>query len=42
MAQETLIINVEYGVEDEEYGPVYVATNRDIKLVTDGRSFVHA
>jgi predicted RNase H-like HicB family nuclease len=37
--QDTLHINVEYSTEDEEYGPVYVATNRDIKLVTDGKTF---
>jgi len=37
--QEILYIDVEYSTEDEEYGPVYVATNRDIHLVTDGRTF---
>ncbi len=33
-----LYIDVEY-TEDDEYGPVYVATNDAIGLVTDGRSF---
>lgn len=34
-----LYINVEYNTEDEEYGPVYVATNDVIGLVTEAKSF---
>jgi predicted RNase H-like HicB family nuclease len=35
----TLYIEVQYNTEDEEYGPMYIATNDDIGLVTDGKSF---
>jgi hypothetical protein len=34
--QDTLYVNVEYSTEDEEFGPVYIATCHDIGLVTDG------
>ena len=34
--QDTLIIHVEYNTED---GIVYIATNDDIGLVTDGQTF---
>ena len=37
--KDTLTISVEFSTEDEDYGPVYVATNDDIGLVTDGRTF---
>ncbi len=37
--QDTLTIDVEYNLEDEEYGPVYVATNDVLHLVTDGFTF---
>lgn len=36
---DTLIINVTYSTEDEDYGAVYIATNDQIGLVTDGRTF---
>jgi len=35
----TLYIDVQYNTEDEEYGPMYIATNDEIGLVTDGKSF---
>jgi predicted RNase H-like HicB family nuclease len=37
--ETTLYIDVEYNTEDEEYGPMYIATNDMIGLVTDGKSF---
>ncbi len=37
--RDTLYINVRYDTEDEEYGPVYIATNDDLPLVTDGQTF---
>lgn len=37
--EDTLYIDVEYSTEDEEYGPVYIATNDRLSLVTDGRTF---
>ncbi len=37
--QDTLVINVVYSTEDKDYGPVYVATNDQIGLVTDGKTF---
>ena len=37
--RNTLVVQVEYSTEDEDYGPVYVATCDDIGLVTDGRTF---
>ena len=37
--QETLSINVEYSTEDEAYGPIYVAWNDQINLVTEGQTF---
>jgi len=36
--QDTLTINVKFSAEDQEYGPVYVATNDSIGLVTDGKT----
>jgi predicted RNase H-like HicB family nuclease len=39
MPQDTLTIEIEYNTEDEEYGPVYIATNDEIGLVTDGKTF---
>ncbi len=36
---EVLYIDVEYNIEDEEYGPMYIATNDTIGLVTDGKTF---
>jgi predicted RNase H-like HicB family nuclease len=35
----TLYIDVQHNTEDEEYGPVYIATNDQIGLVADGKSF---
>ncbi len=37
--QDTIHVNVEYSREDEEYGPVYVASCQEIAVVTDGRTF---
>jgi predicted RNase H-like HicB family nuclease len=37
--QTTLYVNVEYSTDDEKDGPVYVASNDALSLVTDGRSF---
>jgi predicted RNase H-like HicB family nuclease len=34
-----LTIDVDYNTEDAEYGAVYIATNNQIGLVTDGRTF---
>jgi hypothetical protein len=34
-----LTIDVEYNTEDVQYGAVYIATNNQIGLVTDGRTF---
>jgi predicted RNase H-like HicB family nuclease len=39
MPQDTLTIEIEYNTEDEEYGAMYIATNDEIGLVTDGRTF---
>lgn len=36
---DTLEIKVEYNTEDQEYGPVYIATNDAIGLITDGQTF---
>jgi predicted RNase H-like HicB family nuclease len=36
--QDTLYINVEYSTEDEDYGPVYIATCGLLGLTTDGRT----
>ncbi len=36
---EVLYIDIEYNIEDEEYGPMYIATNDRIGLVTDGKTF---
>jgi predicted RNase H-like HicB family nuclease len=35
----TIYIDVQYNTEDEEYGPMYIASNDAIGLVTDGNSF---
>ena len=34
-----LYIDVEFNVEDDQYGPMYIATNDKIGLVTDGKTF---
>ena len=34
-----LYIDVELNVEDDQYGPMYIATNDRIGLVTDGHTF---
>ena len=36
---EVLTIDIEYNTEDEEHGPMYIASNDRIGLVTDGRTF---
>lgn len=36
---DILIIEVEYNTEDEDYGPVYIATNRQLHLIADGKTF---
>ena len=36
---EILYIDIEYNTEDEEYGPMYIATNDRIGLVADGATF---
>jgi predicted RNase H-like HicB family nuclease len=35
---DTIHVNVEYSTEDEEYGPVYVASCEEISVVTDGKT----
>jgi predicted RNase H-like HicB family nuclease len=35
---DTIHVNVEYSTEDEEYGPVYVASCVEIAAVTDGKT----
>lgn len=37
--RDTLTIDVEFNTEDQDYGPVYIASNDDIGLVTDGQTF---
>ncbi len=37
--RDTITVNVEYDTIDEEYGPVYVASNDELSLVTDGQTF---
>ena len=37
--RDTIVVNVEYDITDEEYGPVYVASNDELSLVTDGQTF---
>lgn len=37
--KDTLTIAIEYNTEDEDYGPVYIASNDQIGLVTDGKTF---
>lgn len=37
--RDTVTINVEYNIEDEEYGPVYVASCDDLMFTTDGKTF---
>jgi hypothetical protein len=39
MSANTLIIDIEYNTEDEEYGGVYIATQNQIGLVTYGKTF---
>lgn len=36
--RDTVHVNVEYNTEDEEYGPVFVASCEEISVVTDGRT----
>ena len=36
--QDTLYVDVEYSTEDEEFGPVYVASCTLLGLTTDGRT----
>ncbi len=38
-ARDTIYVNVEYDITDEEYGPVYIASNDELSLVTDGSTF---
>jgi predicted RNase H-like HicB family nuclease len=37
--KDTLRVTVIYSTEDDEYGPMYVATCDEIGLVTDGHTF---
>jgi predicted RNase H-like HicB family nuclease len=36
---DTIQVRVEYSEEDDEHGPVYVASNDDLMFTTDGRTF---
>ena len=36
--KDAIHVSVEYSTEDEEYGPVYVATCEEIAVVTDGKT----
>lgn len=36
---DTIYVHVEYSTEDEEAGPVYVASNDDLMFTTDGQTF---
>lgn len=35
---DTVHVNVEYNIEDEDYGPLYIATCEEISVVTDGKT----
>ena len=37
--RDTVTVNVEYNTEDEEYGPVYVASCDELMFTTDGKTF---
>lgn len=37
--RDTIYVNVEYSDEDQDYGPVYVASCDELALVTDGQTF---
>jgi predicted RNase H-like HicB family nuclease len=37
--RNTVTVNVEYNTEDEEYGPVYVASCDELMFTTDGKTF---
>jgi len=37
--RDTIYVDVEYDTTDEEYGPVYIASNDELSLVTDGQTF---
>jgi predicted RNase H-like HicB family nuclease len=36
--RDTIRVNVEYSTEDEEYGPLYMATCEEISVITDGKT----
>jgi predicted RNase H-like HicB family nuclease len=36
--RDTIHVYVEYNTEDEEYGPVYVASCVELVIVTDGKT----
>jgi predicted RNase H-like HicB family nuclease len=36
---DTIYVHVEYNTEDEEAGPVFVASNDDLMFTTDGQTF---
>ena len=36
--RDTIHVNVEYSTEDEEYGPVFVASCEEISVITDGQT----
>ena len=36
---DTIYVRVEYSTEDEEAGPVYIASNDDLMFTTDGQTF---
>lgn len=36
---DTIHVHVEYNTEDEETGPVYIASNDDPMFTTDGQTF---
>lgn len=36
--RDKIHVHVEYSTEDEEYGPVYVASCEEISVITDGRT----
>ena len=37
--RDTIYVDVEYDTTDEDYGPVYIASNDELALVTDGQTF---
>ncbi len=36
---DTIYVHVEYSTEDEEAGPIFVASNDDLMFTTDGQTF---